>query len=802
MAWSRIRTGWDFVKNNADYYLTPLTRFADQHLTAIAKAVYESQPVSHFQQGFNQIFRVPAFLNYANRTRDLVKCAINTNLLNYLIPVILYRRAVNVCHEKLPDFLNNVIIAADWAITLTLVMRLFVRRLTDNSAYTLCLPRVISNDVAEHLPRMIAEGLAHELSGLFEKIFFQAVRDNHHFDEQLRPRLLEIFTVFFSKSEINKNTFQELIKPLEKLFLELIEQQDFLSVTPQFIKNFSEQLAITIANEFAQTFSIENQFTVKKDYESLNHIIATSFEMKLAGEHSQNLERSISRVHENVRAFLPAKYNKSCACETKKIVSAGISSPVYYSGILALTYLPDLLNWLEWISPSKYFYSRLFACIMRIMLYGQSMNEYKVAAEGQCTRHRYQVFARNKAYGLGVGAAYVLTVEALANLFYFTTNVDSFFTRDAISNLMMEMGIIATLAYNDPLPGKQKRPWDIFYLPRKIVRWGVDTVTWLFIPDINDSDARDDLMKNVKRIISSKKLYQSVDLLFGDGDFYPQNKSKDVESKQVAVKMIEFRNEDDVLNIIFNFPSIKKMLKLYNHDFELKIARVEQLHHVAIWTAGPLLSRPVQGFVASVLILPLKVLKEDSLPLLFDKIRKGLLEARIWSENNGNNEVVLVRPTTNIPPPKSPRIEEFKRKPESTTLLIENKLSHNSIKSTASSASCITASDSKIVNPLEEEIAKAINEPLMPIARPVSPIQRNSAPFVSVVERADADYQIIDIVLPQKVSPAASKKIFNGLLVYGVSQISALRRKVNKKINGKPKHKEDNANVFELRSFR
>jgi len=659
MTWARLKNGFNRVYVGADYYLGSYARAVGGRLTQIAAAVYECQPIKHFRQGFGQIFHLPEFLHIGEQTRALVVRSANTNFLQYLLPVILYRRSMNIIYKKSPDALDSIFNWLDWGITLTLIMRLYLRRLVNNTAYNIAYPRVVAKDVEKHLPFLLAEQLAKELAEMFDKIFLHGIKTESFFRENLFPELHSLFTPFFKREDINAKSFSELSKSLSEILAKAINTQEFVSNNTAFIHDFSAQLARIIANEFAQAFGINNTTEKKPPEALLLEVLEKSFYKETAAKHFAELQRRVSLVKTNVQSFLPVVHHPACHCKDvmkdpatglntpeyyKRTIHAGISSPFYYAGNIAFTYLPDLLSWRKLITADEFFYAQIIAVIVRILIAGQAQNEYKAAKRSQCTRHRYQLFSRNKAHSFGVGAAQEAVAALLARFFYVVTGVDNFFTRDAINQFVIQMNSITTLAHNDPLPGTKKNVWNLFYLPQKVTRWLVDMISWLFLPDPRETDARDKLFEQIRQVANSNILHTSVRLVLGPGMVYPQMTAPNSDKARTG--------KNDALILLFKNESIRFVLQLYYEDIQSNVSTMKKLHKLSTWIAAPVLALPIPAAAASLLAMPLRLLKEESLAALLDKIKIQLMDVKM----NVDLKVQVIEKTVEVPSMMNPLV--------------------------------------------------------------------------------------------------------------------------------------------------
>jgi hypothetical protein len=328
--------------------------------------------------------------------------------------------------------------------------------------------------------------------------------------------------------------FSQSLKKIANSYMQNPKGPDFDELPEAFFKkcpiNFLEE------KEDAAQSKDEKDFFTKLNQRRLydkNKMLAglsKSFVEKNAKEVSdesmQSVIRStvtVSRTH--LKKWLPVKNATACECGDKKKITASLSSSYYYAGNLVQLKIPDLLRKVGAISPEAHMYATVIAFLLRALIYGHSMNEYKVVGDGHCTRHRYQIFARNKAHGFGVGLSYVAISELLSTLVESVTGVNTYFSRDAINSLMLQSVAVSTLANNEPLPGKGEDPWDIFYLSRKLTLWAADVGRWLFSPYYNDVAKRQRFVDKMKRLAESKEVAGALRYLFNGNDFFPTKES-------------------------------------------------------------------------------------------------------------------------------------------------------------------------------------------------------------------------------------------------------------------------------------
>jgi len=238
-----------YISGGFEYFYS-VGQAAFSPLTVVAQAVMEKEPAQHFFQGFRQFFSGP-FWNKAEQkkfgllnssltainktlaywmdgknTRSVLNESLQRNVLEYILPIILYRRAVRVLSEHyVPDEYENLLAVADAAVMMTIVSRLFLRRTFDNVTYSMSLPRAVSNDVANHLPKVVSKEISAHLAHMFRLIFAHANPDcEKGLQKILEQELFAGYQKFFANGNINDKTFEQIKNPLQQILIGAICQ--------------------------------------------------------------------------------------------------------------------------------------------------------------------------------------------------------------------------------------------------------------------------------------------------------------------------------------------------------------------------------------------------------------------------------------------------------------------------------------------------------------------------------------------------------------------------------------------------
>ncbi|MHB1949131.1 MAG: hypothetical protein ACYCQI_13570 [Gammaproteobacteria bacterium] len=518
----------------------------------IARAIYDSQVGRSARLGFGRIFHVPDFLqkNQTEQTRLVVYESFLSNIWKYLVPVVMTRRALNVFLEKSPDFFDPVFVVADWALLLVMFGRLFLRRLVDNTVSSIILPRAISADLANYLTEAIAEGLAHSLANELSSIFSNT-DISRKLHAELTQSLFDPFKKLFSEN-ITQESFAKLAERLDKtfslVFLGLVVDSEQPKITTDMAMQISKVLAKTIANEFsAAIFSAESAVSsLDSDaIQQLSKILSDKFVKQASDRYAKNLVKKIAdfRANPDIQFYLPDKSLASCGCDTSKKLQGTLASNIYYTGVTALTFLP---NFLAKTGLSVHWGVYYASFLLRALLYGQSFNEAKFSAAGLCTRHRYHVGAANKVRFLFEAFAYLADIEFWAAAVHWATEVDEFYTRDALANFLLPLHLVPTYAFHQPLMPPKKNPFDVFLFMRGATRTIASSLKSWVLPDLNDKEERKRCLQKISAILRSNAYSYAIYFLFGPSDFVPLTEWKNLQRElDISKKLLQMSSRID-----------------------------------------------------------------------------------------------------------------------------------------------------------------------------------------------------------------------------------------------------------------
>jgi hypothetical protein len=580
-------------------------------LSFITNAILSFTPVKHCYMGYRQFFHATELQKISvPNTKEILRASLTSNVLNYLLPVIVYRSAVNAIRENYTEGTNAdyAVMLLDYAILGTIVSRLYFRRLADNIFYSVALPRAISKDVKEHVAEIASEFAARGILDIYARYLDQATVKSH-VNKILQRRLKNVFMEYLFKVDRKALKSLEFITAVRSVILGLPKNL-FLEIHYERLlqNDLAFHVANTLVSAYANFFSENHHTQLKNDIDELNKnlqkISFQSLEDSSAEMFVKNLEKGFARLTE----FLPINHLPDCGCNLKKILHAGVSSPVYYSANHFIATLPEQFAKYQWITPATLFYANLFMIPASILIYGQSFNEYKVATENHCTRHRYIEFARHKAHSFGVGLAFFSTWKLLAKMLFTVTGVDNYFVQDALLNLMMQFGAVSMLAFNDALPGKQLRPWDVFKPTRKLTR---GLIAWFRLaykdeplPEDEDVSALSQLFS----VLGSQEFRVAVNMIFSGSEYFPR-------SNLLSSHIMDANKQlcADPRQVFFEMQSFKLFLKHYKADIEGIIPWLNSFHYYSSWVPTDLLAMlPVPGFMA-LLVDVLELMKNESL---------------------------------------------------------------------------------------------------------------------------------------------------------------------------------------------
>lgn len=642
MGWSRF----DFRQ-----YYEPYKTYFTSKLKPVAYAIhtlYQSEPITHFKEGLTQIARVPSFLKNAPETHQVMLDSLYSNVVEYIIPIVFYRRAMGMLLESSPDWATPLVHTLDGLLMLSYLSRLALRRTLDNILYPVHLLRTTANDLDAYLPILLSKLLAQTLADSFIQIFInEGMQGEIIFFDRLYIELYSLFKGFFKQSTIQAETFDQLKHPLEKIIFKILLEQDVVdNSNEEEIEEFAKLIAKVIIYHLANAFHPLEPITLEQLAIKLQKNLEKTLMRDSAANKTQLLLSRIHNLVQDAKPFLPIHYIESCSCTNpKKRIHGALAGPIYATGNLLFLSLPDVLDSIIMFRPAFLSLTRAFFFYMRLLMYGHSLNEYKVTG---CTRHRYQIFAKNKMNSLGLGSSVLLftLLHYGVNLISANGYRDNYYTphpfedaliADALLNVALQFGIISALAFKEPLLGKSHRPWDIFSFFRYRIRNGVTFITQLYDNGKKDYNA---CYADLKKIISSPYFITLADWLLKGYDLYPKAFSKLALNHYFpALLPPSSRNATnapsyDLTVSLFQIKTIEKTLRLFEKEITMGLYLNENLHlhSISKWIGGPLLSLPLPGLIASLITLPLLCLQDDSLLFIVEKIREEIL--RIAVEKN------------------------------------------------------------------------------------------------------------------------------------------------------------------------
>lgn len=505
-------------------------------LKPIAKAVCNNRIVNSARIGLTRILHIPAFLKkkQAEQSRVVLYEAFLSNVVKYLLPVVMYKRAVNIFIDKSPDVLDPVLIAADWVVYVAVFGRLFLRRLVDNSINAINLYKAVSKDLSTYLSEVVSNELSRSLAPVLSNICSDTdVSDHVH--QSLVEKLQRVLKRFFS-NDMSSKSFPILEADLEKefslLFCELGEEK----ITYVMARQLAKLLAKAIADEFYAAIFHAEQLVNFSNEDEMTKLFSQKFVNKQAANFSKKLLTQIKESHLNkeVQLYLPDRSLKSCGCPFDRTIKGALSSALYYTGLTWLTFTPNLAEAVGLINVHPYVYYATF--FLRALLYGQSLNETRFNAAGICARHRYHVGAANKIRFTFEGIAYLINIELLAFLVKQVAGVDNFLVRDAIASFLLLAHLMPSYTFHEPLKHPKKNPFDIFLPGREITRSTTAYLKiWLF-PNLNDDNARREAIKQLGAALNSDAFSYVHFMLLGPSDFFPTNEWKQIQDERRILK--------------------------------------------------------------------------------------------------------------------------------------------------------------------------------------------------------------------------------------------------------------------------
>jgi hypothetical protein len=293
------------------------------------------------------------------------------------------------------------------------------------------------------------------------------------------------------------------------------------------------------------------------------------------------------------------------------------------------------------ISDSNFWYINGLMALVAILIYGQGLNEYKVSPEDNCTRHRYEVFARNYFHSFGVGLGFYLSLQVAVQSVYYTTGIKNYYVQDALANLIMQFGIVSMLAYNDPLPGHLDI-WDFFSPFREFTAGVVAFLQRRLTPNLDVKNSRDSLLASVFSQLSSRKFRYILDLILSGGNYFPRR-----ELLSWGAWREDRMITQDPRRIIFDNKAFKQFYGMFKSDVEVAIQKIKIAHYCSTWVAQPMLTAiHIVGGVIALIVDVLQIMKDECLDdimksnkldelLLFyrDELKKDEVNVAIYSQH-------------------------------------------------------------------------------------------------------------------------------------------------------------------------
>ncbi len=615
-------------------------------------------PFQHLLLGFKQFFNALNLWD-APVTKKILLLSAYTNVIDYLLPFILYRRAIDSLKEySSSETMDYVLDQADALIMFTIMLRLYSRRVWDNTFYTASLPRALAADNQKYLTQVIAAAADFTAAAVCvtHAIF---LRPNVT-PEQLRADVNRAFTLVLSESLVGKypdtaTLAQQLAPALKKVLTGLRhthQRHQFARLLAHY--DLDQHTAAAIAHGFVNLYSAKH----RQDYESALTEIKKFFEsaFNLHGDHNvaSDFKKLLDKGFAAQHSLLPLKHQPSCGCNLKKVLHAGVSSPVYYAANHFINSLPEKLHAHQMLSENNYFYLSWASTLVGILIYGQGLNEYKVSPEDNCTRHRYEVFARNYLHSFGVGLGLQLSTQAAVQSIYYATGVKSYYVQDAMFNLLMQFGVVSMLAFNDPLPGNLKI-WDLFTIPRELTSGFVNLLQRRFSPNMEKKESRDSMIDYVYQMLSSSQFRYVVNLILSGGDYFP---------KRELLTWGAWREEKNLTHdprrIIFDNQAFKQFYDMFKSDIEVAVQKIKIAHYCSTWMSQPLLTamRIPGGFMALIVDV-LQIMKDECLDEIIksNKLDELLL---FYRQELLKDEVIVTIPAADVAP-RSEEVDEEKK---------------------------------------------------------------------------------------------------------------------------------------------
>lgn len=706
--------GWCvWLRDKAVSAYTSTYTFLDETvspLKPIVKAIYNSWPIKNVRNGVNRVLSLPSILSYCPQTVAVLAKSAYTNLVGYGLTAIMYYRGVKIAYEDAPDIIDYGIYALESLISMTIMLRLAMRHNINNNMYTACLTRVIANDLTNKLLNDTSNLLATKLwpgfAGRFGLESSLTGKSCQAFQKALHVELEKIFTA----AKITKNSFKVLGIEIAKVIRNTLSHGD-KTLEHLNLNYFANIIGATIADEFALVFSkdfIRKVTAERQDFDKIlspeylktvssgkdtfldaivvqrnasqsqiEKILSTEWVPTVSKKYAADLMQIIMDVRAQTQAFFPVKYIDSCTCSTEKHVHAILSGPLYFGGILTALLIPWFLHEMGSINDSAYFYLKILTFALRVLTVGQGIYEYKIAdAGGQCTTHRYRKFPKTDSAVIGL--IHVVISEIIARSLHLAMEVDSFFQRDAISSLLMQLLLVVSLADRRPLPDIDETGWDFYKIPRKVMFKLADSLS-KFLPSADDSKARDQLAETIKSILGSRGLHCMLGLILDGDNLLPktetlheakalvQSKYKEFVKKydhpdKKAVQAVKAIEKTDPLEVLLKYPSINLTTRVFKANIDVLLGKLITVQKWAKW-GGVLLAFPLPMGIISIAHVPIRLLQAPTFGDTLKTIKIHLMNVRDIKEPDVQTKVKMtLDPTFGNPSLNQPKksISEFK----------------------------------------------------------------------------------------------------------------------------------------------
>jgi hypothetical protein len=196
------------------------------------------------------------------------------------------------------------------------------------------------------------------------------------------------------------------------------------------------------------------------DYHSPQYYVDMIFYMGIMG--FLTYEWAVSYFPNIFHTLSIARFGKSVAptsqissCECKEKLTGVYSGALYVVSRYGINYFQQSYsnNNVVWMT----------SFILESSSFGYSLLEYKLAAVGTCTTHRYEaLFRNNKLYFFWFGASFVSLVWLIDYMARAITNApNSFYFYEATFNFIFNWYVLASLARTEKFPGGGKPRFDL-----------------------------------------------------------------------------------------------------------------------------------------------------------------------------------------------------------------------------------------------------------------------------------------------------------------------------------------------------